>query len=418
MTVGQRIAQKRKELGLSQEGLGEQLGVSRQAIYKWESDATLPEIDKLIALSRNFHVSVGWLLGEEDSPAGGELNEQQLRMVQEIVDRYLAAQPPKSDPQPEPSEPPKLSAKQKNRLLGAVVAVFALVLLFINLFGRLDSLDNRYQNLQNSIGNINSNVNNQINSIANRVEQILESQNQLVAERSASIKSIDPAANTVTFTARAVPKTYRDGMTALFVARSDGEITELPVQVGPGNAFEGEITCPLTDQIELSVVFVSDGQKQTQFIDDWSGLYSGSFPYVYFQGGPLWFDADDKTDTLKPDSVWLNADEDQVETVKGGSVKITDIRVGLFKDRKLLFWYRKALVPVYVNGVQQEEVRYFRDESVSLDKNSVYSQAAVVTDQYGRVRVYCNDNLEYSQGRWRHSTPYELSEDPSFWDFD
>ena len=48
MTVGQRIAQKRKELGLSQETLGEQLGVSRQAIYKWESDATLPEIEKLI----------------------------------------------------------------------------------------------------------------------------------------------------------------------------------------------------------------------------------------------------------------------------------------------------------------------------------------------------------------------------------
>ena len=37
MTMGQRIAQKRKEQGLSQEGLGEQLGVSRQAIYKWES---------------------------------------------------------------------------------------------------------------------------------------------------------------------------------------------------------------------------------------------------------------------------------------------------------------------------------------------------------------------------------------------
>ena len=35
MTTGQRIAQKRKELGLSQEALGEKLGVSRQSIYKW-----------------------------------------------------------------------------------------------------------------------------------------------------------------------------------------------------------------------------------------------------------------------------------------------------------------------------------------------------------------------------------------------
>ena len=45
--MGQRIAYKRKELALSQEALGEALGVSRQAIYKWESDAALPEIDKL-----------------------------------------------------------------------------------------------------------------------------------------------------------------------------------------------------------------------------------------------------------------------------------------------------------------------------------------------------------------------------------
>ena len=41
MTIGQRISYKRKELALSQEALGEQLNVSRQSIYKWESDAAL-----------------------------------------------------------------------------------------------------------------------------------------------------------------------------------------------------------------------------------------------------------------------------------------------------------------------------------------------------------------------------------------
>ena len=46
MTVGQRIAQKRKELGLSQEALGDKLGVSRQSIYKWESGSALPEVEK------------------------------------------------------------------------------------------------------------------------------------------------------------------------------------------------------------------------------------------------------------------------------------------------------------------------------------------------------------------------------------
>lgn len=95
MTIGARIAQKRKELALSQEALGERLGLSRQAIYKWEADSALPEIDKLVALSKLFGVSVGWLLGVEDAPAqavsDGELTEKELQMVEEIVSRYLEA---------------------------------------------------------------------------------------------------------------------------------------------------------------------------------------------------------------------------------------------------------------------------------------------------------------------------------------
>ena len=45
LTMGQRIAEERKTLGLSQEALGEKMGVSRQAISKWESDAAIPDID-------------------------------------------------------------------------------------------------------------------------------------------------------------------------------------------------------------------------------------------------------------------------------------------------------------------------------------------------------------------------------------
>lgn len=68
MTLGQRIQELRKGQALSQEALGEKLGVSRQAISKWESDLTIPEIDKLVALSKLFGVTVGWLLGVEPEP--------------------------------------------------------------------------------------------------------------------------------------------------------------------------------------------------------------------------------------------------------------------------------------------------------------------------------------------------------------
>ena len=88
-TTGQRIAAKRKELGLSQEALGEKLGVSRQSIYKWESDTSLPEIEKLISLSRLFSVSVGWLLGVEEN------SENQEKLLEDVLARY---QPPKPSP--------------------------------------------------------------------------------------------------------------------------------------------------------------------------------------------------------------------------------------------------------------------------------------------------------------------------------
>lgn len=61
MTLGQRISQHRKALGISQEELGGRLGVSRQAVSKWETDAAAPDMNNLIALAREFGVSVAEL---------------------------------------------------------------------------------------------------------------------------------------------------------------------------------------------------------------------------------------------------------------------------------------------------------------------------------------------------------------------
>lgn len=74
MTLGQRIQEYRKAAGLSQEALGEELGVSRQAVSKWESDGGVPELDTLIAMSRRFGVTLGALLGVEE-PAAADTPE-------------------------------------------------------------------------------------------------------------------------------------------------------------------------------------------------------------------------------------------------------------------------------------------------------------------------------------------------------
>lgn len=89
MTLGKRIASRRKLIGLSQEALAEQMNVSRQAVSKWESDTTIPEIDKLLLLSKLFEVNVGWLLGAEtDANTGFDFTEQQLNALEELLKNY------------------------------------------------------------------------------------------------------------------------------------------------------------------------------------------------------------------------------------------------------------------------------------------------------------------------------------------
>ena len=67
MTTGQKIADMRKKTGMKQEELADAVGVTRQAVSKWEVDAAFPETDKLVRLSRLFGCSVDYLLKEEAS---------------------------------------------------------------------------------------------------------------------------------------------------------------------------------------------------------------------------------------------------------------------------------------------------------------------------------------------------------------
>lgn len=66
MTVGKKIQKYRKDLGLSQEELGQKLLVSRQTISLWEKDQTVPTIDNLMRLSDIFEISVDEILNSEN----------------------------------------------------------------------------------------------------------------------------------------------------------------------------------------------------------------------------------------------------------------------------------------------------------------------------------------------------------------
>lgn len=69
MTLGKRIMQHRKRLGMTQEQLADRVGVSAQAVSKWENDLSCPDISLLPQLAEIFGITVDELLGKE--PAGG-----------------------------------------------------------------------------------------------------------------------------------------------------------------------------------------------------------------------------------------------------------------------------------------------------------------------------------------------------------
>ena len=62
MTIGQRIQQLRQSAGLSLEELAEKLGTTRQAVSKWELDIALPEIGKIVLMSKLFSVTTDSIL--------------------------------------------------------------------------------------------------------------------------------------------------------------------------------------------------------------------------------------------------------------------------------------------------------------------------------------------------------------------
>lgn len=90
-TIGKRIAGLRKEKGLKQEELAEMLGVSGQAVSKWENDQTCPDISLLPQLARILGVTVDELLsGKQEAGSTVQvLSEDQRKDIKDMMLRIV-----------------------------------------------------------------------------------------------------------------------------------------------------------------------------------------------------------------------------------------------------------------------------------------------------------------------------------------
>lgn len=82
MTFAEKLKSIRKQAGFSQEQLAEKIGVSRQAITKWETDSGIPDISNIMAISTLFDISVDELLSNEKLP------KKQTKFLFESVTEY------------------------------------------------------------------------------------------------------------------------------------------------------------------------------------------------------------------------------------------------------------------------------------------------------------------------------------------
>ncbi len=254
-TLGQRIAERRKMLGLSQEALGEKLGVSRQAISKWESDSAVPEIDKLIALSRLFSVSIGWLLGtEEDVPGtqSGVSPEEQRNMLEEIVRRY----------QPTQQESRKT---QWLSVLTAGASVLALLLSVISLFKAANPNVPDYQGQLSYLSSSYSNLQGDINYLSDQLQAMAEGEKLLLEYDFTAEALRDLSGAKVRFFA--VPNTWAETDRAILSVRLGGKEVQQAECVWDGSGCRAEVELPpANDYAYYFVLQHEDGTQEQQVL--------------------------------------------------------------------------------------------------------------------------------------------------------
>lgn len=91
MTFAEKLKSIRKQSGMSQEQLGEKLGVSRQAVTKWETDAGIPDMENIITVSALFDISIDELLSNENGL------KKQAEYLYERITEYDIDEPKRYD---------------------------------------------------------------------------------------------------------------------------------------------------------------------------------------------------------------------------------------------------------------------------------------------------------------------------------
>lgn len=230
MTIGEKIYTLRTKNGMTQEQLAEKMGVSRQAISKWESDVSVPELGKLKSLANLFRVTLDELMGQEP--------------VEETVVKEIEERPKKTN---------------KNKILNIIQMgqAVAIILLGIALIVQAAM-----------IGELKGNISYLMSENARLASLITytptETEVYTFEELNFELGEINEENKTIMFSVSCIPKEFsKTTKITLAMEATDGEVYNMELQ-GENGVFKGEMEMPICTNERTLFIIEDEGVKNVE----------------------------------------------------------------------------------------------------------------------------------------------------------
>lgn len=245
MTLGQNIQAARKAKGLSQETLAEKIGVSRQALGKWEKDTALPGLDNLQALAAELGTGVDALLGTEPSaPAAPAVTLDAMRDLLSARDA---------------------EEKRRRRLWGCAGGATFLILagllagMALQYERQINALNQNYAAIQSSYAAQQADLSAQISELQDAVrmgETTVLDWRWLPADK----LHRDAAGSWMPVQVQVTPRTAAEGTSARLAVRCGDETRLYDMTAAPDGSYTASgLVFTVGSSYELSVQWTADG---------------------------------------------------------------------------------------------------------------------------------------------------------------
>lgn len=252
MKLNERLFELRRKAGLSQEELADKVGVSRQAVGKWENGTSVPELDKLLTLAEVYGLPIGELLGVESAAVPADAAEAKSGAADDGALEDLLRGLTEDQKAAE-----ERAVRRRRRLWWTLGAAGAAVVVVVAVLGvRISDLRERLSSLDARVAVSNSRLSNQIYALQNSLREMLAEQNSLFSDWSAETLAFDPESREVTVRLFARPKSVTEGMRLDFIV-TDEEGRELQTEaIRQGTGFAAELRLPQPGhEIPLEALF-------------------------------------------------------------------------------------------------------------------------------------------------------------------